>query len=745
MSIIRRSILTSAAALGVLAGALLLCSAPALAAPPEAPEVTVESPVPATTAILHGILNPKAPGEAGAYEFLYKASKTNECQGGAHAPESPGASGGGEHEEVAEALSGLTPNTEYAVCLRAENGAKEATIGPAVTFRTALPPETPKTEAASGITGTTATLHGVLNPVKEGEAGAYEFTYQRSKTKECNAEHVAPEPPGAALGNAKEAVSALVTGLEGSTEYGFCVVAINGANESATGSPLTFKTPAAAPAVPFESGFALSPFTGFLEGQINSEKQETSYRFEYATSEATLLKGEGASSGEGSLPGISEAVSVGSGEIGGLEPATTYFYRLVATNATGTTEGKVEEFKTEAAKAPSIDGEEVTGVTQTDAELHALINPNYQETKYQFKLGTDTSYTLGAVLAAEGVLGAGFGDDGVSIDLKAPEGVNEAIKLTPNTEYHYEAIATNATGSTEGLVALGDQTFLTLPNPPTVSTGGASSITPNSATIAGSVNPGAEGKLPQDETTYSFQYSTDTSYSSQMPMVAGNVGQGTSAVPETANLIGLAPDTTYHYRIVASNNNAGVPEVVHGEGKTFKTVTTPPNLSEVSVSGSSITQGSAVVGATLEAMGLPTRWELQLGSTKGSLGFQATGSTASSSPLGLLVNVESLAPGTVYYYRLIAVNPDGKVESSEESFTTAAAPGASSFAQVTGTPLLSIPNNTFPEEEKTTRGGPKKLTNAQKLKKALKACGKKPKSKRATCKKQAHKRYKSKK
>jgi hypothetical protein len=43
--------------------------------------------------------------------------------------------------------------------------------------------------------------------------------------------------------------------------------------------------------------------------------------------------------------------------------------------------------------------------------------------------------------------------------------------------------------------------------------------------------------------------------------------------------------------------------------------------------------------------------------------------------------------------------------------------------------------------ETTSTGGPKPLTKAQKLAKALKACGKKLKRRRATCRRQAKRRY----
>jgi hypothetical protein len=41
-------------------------------------------------------------------------------------------------------------------------------------------PETPETGEATGVTATTATLNGVLNPKAAGEAGNYEFVYPQS-------------------------------------------------------------------------------------------------------------------------------------------------------------------------------------------------------------------------------------------------------------------------------------------------------------------------------------------------------------------------------------------------------------------------------------------------------------------------------------------------------------------------------------------------------------------------------------
>jgi hypothetical protein len=52
-------------------------------------------------------------------------------------------------------------------------------------------------------------------------------------------------------------------------------------------------------------------------------------------------------------------------------------------------------------------------------------------------------------------------------------------------------------------------------------------------------------------TTYSFQYGTTTAYGSETG--ARDAGAGNAPADASAGLAGLAPGTTYHYRVVATN------------------------------------------------------------------------------------------------------------------------------------------------------------------------------------------------
>lgn len=80
---------------------------------------------------------------------------------------------------------------------------------------------------------------------------------------------------------------------------------------------------------------------------------------------------------------------------------------------------------------------------------------------------------------------------------------------------------------------------------PTVTTGGAAQVTQTSATLTGKVNPNGA------RTTYFFQYGTSKLYGSTTGPT--DAGSGTNARTAAATLTGLAPFTTYHYRLVAQN------------------------------------------------------------------------------------------------------------------------------------------------------------------------------------------------
>jgi hypothetical protein len=71
-------------------------------------------------------------------------------------------------------------------------------------------------------------------------------------------------------------------------------------------------------------------------------------------------------------------------------------------------------------------------------------------------------------------------------------------------------------------------------------------ITSSIVTLNGTVNP--QG-VP---TTYQFQYGATASYGGRAPGTPAALGTGASAVAVSARIAGLAPGTTYHYKLTAS-------------------------------------------------------------------------------------------------------------------------------------------------------------------------------------------------
>src|SRR5437868_12545172 len=102
---------------------------------------------------------------------------------------------------------------------------------------------------------------------------------------------------------------------------------------------------------------------------------------------------------------------------------------------------------------------------------------------------------------------------------------------------------------------------------PTVTTGPAQSLTTTSATVTGTVNPNGQS------TTSSIQFGTTTGYGMQTS--PRSVGSGSTDQNVSADLTGLRPGTTYHYRVIATNASG----TTVGEDRTFTTPGSPPRPS----------------------------------------------------------------------------------------------------------------------------------------------------------------------
>jgi subtilase family protein len=283
-----------------------------------------------------------------------------------------------------------------------------------------------------------------------------------------------------------------------------------------------------------------------LSARVNPNGGEVSTcRFEYGTSSEY-----GASVQCRPMPGSGRNPVEVSAPAGGLSPTTTYHFRIVASNAGGTSAGSDQTFTTPVTP-PTVAGAAASALATTSATLTASVNPDGGEvSECRFEYGPSSAY--GASVECQPMPGSGTSPVAVSASIGA---------LSPLTTYHFRIVASNPGGTSAGT----DQAFTTPPNPPTVATLAASSLAATSATLNASVNPeGAETSACR------FDYGPSGAYvaSAQCQPMPGN---GTTPLEVSASIAGLSPNTTYHFRVVASN--AGGTSA--GSEQTFTSPSTP--------------------------------------------------------------------------------------------------------------------------------------------------------------------------
>jgi hypothetical protein len=346
------------------------------------------------------------------------------------------------HGVAVDASGGSTDGNLYAA--NGEPGEVEV-FGPAVL----LPDAT--TGEATSVTANTATLNGTVNAAA-GPAATCTFQYVNEAAFQAGGfagAATAPcSPAGPFTGSSDNAVSAALTGLTAQTTYHFRLVA-SSENGTNPGAAATFTTPAA---VLLATGEA-SNITGesaTLNGFINPQGVELeSCSFEYGETETygTTVPCAESPAEIGSGSGVVEVHA----DLSGLELATTYHFRLVASNAKGTSKGGDESF---ATLGPRVSGETASEISDTSAKLEGLVNPRGEATTYRFQYVSDASFQESDYAEAITVPPAGAA---AGAGIAAVPVAQQLSGLSPGTTYHFHLLASNPGGTAEGP----DRTFTT--------------------------------------------------------------------------------------------------------------------------------------------------------------------------------------------------------------------------------------------------------------------------------------------
>jgi hypothetical protein len=368
------------------------------------------------------------------------------------------------------------------------------------------------------------------------------------------------------------------------------------------------------PGASSEPATGVSDSAASLHGVVNPESTEVgSCEFEYRTAgEPEYGHHSIECSPTTPYTGIVD-VSVGA-TLSGLAANTTYYYRLVASNATGA-EGGVgygpeESFRTPGA--PRVEGvsaevNPTEKVGQTNAMLHASIDPDGRETTYAFEYGETESYGTSIPLSPAAI---GSGEAFVPV-------AAEVGGLTIGTTYHYRVSATNEFGT----VSSPDQRFSTLPAV-LIETESVSNVAATSATLEALIDPlGANS-------TCEFQYVSDASFHSSgygaavsLPCPAP-LGEGETGVSTSVHLQGLAANSTYHYRVLATSF-----ATVEGADHAFTTQRTAETPPLPDGRHWELVSPPDKRGALLE--GLANQSALQASADGGAMSYYAIGATES--------------------------------------------------------------------------------------------------------------------
>jgi hypothetical protein len=213
-------------------------------------------------------------------------------------------------------------------------------------------------ESAAPVARGAAALAAMVNP--EGSETTYTFQYLDEAHFEASGYASASSTPVVSVGSGFEdqAAGAHLTGLLPNEIYHYRIVATN-SRGTATGPDRTFETlPVAQVEGPWAENVAGTSVT--LAARVDPLGSSTTYRLEWG---ASIAYGNvfGGNVGEGL-----EYVPVGGFHLQGLEPDTTYHYRLITTSSEGTVVGPDHAFTTQLA------GEELT---LPDGRAWELVSP----------------------------------------------------------------------------------------------------------------------------------------------------------------------------------------------------------------------------------------------------------------------------------------------------------------------------------------------------------------------------------
>ncbi len=493
-------------------------------------------------------------------------------------------------------LTGLTPNTNYYYRVQCVNMSGNSAWS--ATQSTATLSNAPIVAAATTVTTTSFTANWTA-PVSQGNATiTYNLVYGTTSDLSLGT---------TAISNIN-ALSNVVNGMVGNTNYYYQVVAVNSGGNSIASAIQAVLTNAAAPTIAAATNITSSSFTANWTAPTGGNATFT-YTLQYSTTADF-------SSGNSSVTAISSAVN--SVSVTGLLPNTTLYYRVQAVNATGSSAWSAVQSLVTLSNVPT--GLTASAITATGFTVNWTAPANQGAANY--------TYTLQYATTSD------FSSSVTTIASISGTAINQALTgLTANTSYYIRIAVLNATGLGNYSATL---TATTLPLAPTIAA--ATNIVSTSFTGNWTAPTGGNATF-----TYTLQYSTTADFSLDNSTVSGIATLNNVVSSLTAN-------TNYYYRVAAVNSGGT------GDWSAIQSVLLLPNA-PIGLIASNISTTGCTIGWTAPANQGASAFTYSLQYSTAA-DFSA-GNTTVANIATLNTVISGLTANTNYYFRVMSVNATG--------------------------------------------------------------------------------------
>ena len=414
------------------------------------------------------------------------------------------------------------------------------------------------------------------------------------------------------------------TGLFNGTKYYYKVAAVNSGGVSGMSNEASATPEPPTPVAP--TGLTATAGNATVTLGWTASSGATSYN----VYRGTTAGGEGATA-------IATGITTPSYADTTVTNGTTYYYKVAAVDASGTSPLSSEVSATPEPPTPVAP----TGLTATAGNASVTLGwtASTGATSYNVYRGTTTGGE-GATAIATGITTPSYTD----------------TTVTNGTTYYYKVAAVNASGTSP----LSNEASATPQAPtPAAPTGLTATAGNASVTLTWTASTGA--------TSYNVYRGTTAGGEGATPVVTG-------LTSPTYSDTGLFNGTTYYYKVAAANASGT-------SGMSNEASATPQSPIPAAPTGLTATAGNASVALTWTASTGATSYNVYRGTTTGneSPTAIATGLTAASYTDATVTN------GTTYFYKVAAVNATGLSPLSNEASATPQAPITTAPTNLTAT------------------------------------------------------------